>query len=123
MKRVSKKKQANREEWLKKLTDGSYKQGRGCLRKISNKSVKKFCCLGVLCDIVDSNGWDDGQGRHQGELGTPSLKVRDTVGLDSETISQLVTMNDGGSHKGIKYRKHSFADIRQYLRIIWRGEK
>lgn len=35
-------------EWVAKLRSGEYTQGRGNLRSRDNK----FCCLGVLCDLV-----------------------------------------------------------------------
>lgn len=35
-----------KEQWLKALRSGEYKQGNGCL-----KSGDEFCCLGVLTDI------------------------------------------------------------------------
>ena len=41
-----------KKKWLKALRSGKYKQGRDALR-IGNK----FCCLGVLCDLVDSGPW------------------------------------------------------------------
>lgn len=36
-------------EWLAALRSGKYMQGRGFLRT----GKDEFCCLGVLCDIVD----------------------------------------------------------------------
>lgn len=38
--------------WLEALRSGEYKQGRAYLRKDD-----KFCCLGVLCDLIDSTQW------------------------------------------------------------------
>ena len=35
-----------KEQWLKALRSGEYKQGAGCL-----KNNDEFCCLGVLSDI------------------------------------------------------------------------
>ena len=39
--------------WLEALRSGRYKQDRGKLR-----TENGFCCLGVLCDVIDSNSWD-----------------------------------------------------------------
>lgn len=36
-----------KEKWLKALRSGDYEQGEECLRK-----EEKYCCLGVLCDII-----------------------------------------------------------------------
>lgn len=40
-----------KERWLKALRSGNYIQGQGCLRK--NEDPNKFCCLGVLADIME----------------------------------------------------------------------
>lgn len=45
------------EEWARKLTDGTYQQGHQALRTGAPGEESRFCCLGVLCDIVDPNGW------------------------------------------------------------------
>ncbi len=41
-------------QWLTALRSGQYEQGRYALRTPSNK----FCCLGVLCDIISPAGWN-----------------------------------------------------------------
>jgi hypothetical protein len=40
-------------KWVEALRSGKYVQGKGMLRFKDNN----FCCLGVLCDIVDSSRW------------------------------------------------------------------
>lgn len=35
-----------KKSWIRALTSGKYKQGKGLLKK-----GEKFCCLGVLCDL------------------------------------------------------------------------
>lgn len=40
------------ERWLAALRSGEYRQGGGVLRR-----GDKFCCYGVLCDLVDSSRW------------------------------------------------------------------
>lgn len=43
------------EQWVKALRSGKYEQGRGTL-----KLEKKYCCLGVLCEIsglITQNNW------------------------------------------------------------------
>jgi hypothetical protein len=42
-------------KWVAALRSGEYKQGRGNLRDKDNA----FCCLGVLCDILDNTKWQD----------------------------------------------------------------
>jgi len=40
-------------KWLAALRSGEYEQGQRKLRKND-----KYCCLGVLCDIMPEIGWD-----------------------------------------------------------------
>lgn len=37
-----------KEDWVKALRSGKYKQGKG---ELHNKEDNTFCCLGVLCDL------------------------------------------------------------------------
>lgn len=39
--------------WVEALRSGKYIQGRTVLRNSHNQ----YCCLGVLCNIVDSSQW------------------------------------------------------------------
>ena len=39
--------------WITALRSGKYVQGTGYLRDINNN----YCCLGVLADILDPEGW------------------------------------------------------------------
>ncbi len=40
-------------KWIEALRSGKYKQGKGVLRY-----GDEFCCLGVLCDVVDPKKWE-----------------------------------------------------------------
>lgn len=68
-------------KWVAALRSGDYKQGQLALRHGDDK----FCCLGVLCDVVDPNGWvESGLGNYlhadgQGSYLPPSIAER--VGL------------------------------------------
>lgn len=44
---ATKKQLANRKKWVKALRSGKYKQAEGQLR-----DGDRFCCLGVLCDVL-----------------------------------------------------------------------
>lgn len=48
-------KAAVRQQWVAALRSGQYKQGRGRLRDKENN----FCCLGVLCNLFDSQQWHE----------------------------------------------------------------
>ena len=41
------------EDWMTALRSGKYAQGRGGLRSPRDT----FCCLGVLADLIDPDGW------------------------------------------------------------------
>jgi len=83
------KKHELRERWFQALESGKYKQGRGKLRQEGSE----FCCLGVLCDIYDSSGWDI-QAHHLGRNETPSNEVLWAVGLKHSFVNVLTHMND-----------------------------
>lgn len=42
-----------KEKWVAALRSGKYKQGRMVLRDGNNN----YCCLGVLCDLIDNTKW------------------------------------------------------------------
>jgi hypothetical protein len=96
--------------WVAALRSGKYAQGQGYLRVGDN-----FCCLGVLCDIIDSKGWtpntspydgsqwlvdsihwwwSDGDGCAAGAL---PVKVLNRINLfDEQEEFVLMDMNDSG---------------------------
>lgn len=49
-------------KWVTALRSGEYRQGRYNLRTASDT----YCCLGVLCDVINPDGWDslDGGAGH-----------------------------------------------------------
>ena len=47
-------KQDVKEKWVAALRSNKYKQGRSRLRN----SDDTYCCLGVLCDVVDNSKWN-----------------------------------------------------------------
>lgn len=83
-------------KWVAALRGGEYKQIRGSLRSESG-----FCCLGVLCDTVDPQGWDH-YGLHPFAHGSSAQRTSyagliaalDTEGTDN--VSELWGKNDGG---------------------------
>jgi hypothetical protein len=91
-----------KEKWVGALRGGDYKQGSKRLR-ISDE----FCCLGVLCDLIDPNGWDIaveegrltiyywGTGERSSALIPPS--VLSEIGLDSTFALHLAHTNDFGA--------------------------
>lgn len=81
--------------WLRALRSGKYKQCTGELRRRD-----EFCCLGVLCDVIDPKSWRKPvansyeQKRHtNGEL-LPA-HVMKLTGIDANTAWSLSLKNDG----------------------------
>jgi hypothetical protein len=42
-----------KQKWVEALRSGKYVQGTGVLRTTADE----YCCLGVLCDLVDRSAW------------------------------------------------------------------
>ena len=72
-----------KKKWMAALRSGKYQQGKGHLKKDG-----KFCCLGVLRDIVNPND-------RRGQDGSLNAKQREEYGLNEELEEVLVSMNDG----------------------------
>lgn len=84
-----------KQKWIEALRSKKYVQGRGRLRTTSNR----FCCLGVLCDLVNPYGWTlnpdyekyyefYGRGAYAPE------SVLDVTGLTTAAQIRLACMND-----------------------------
>lgn len=86
-----------RKKWIKALRSGEYKQGRLKLRFI-REGEDRFCCLGVLCDVLDKEKWIYGSNYtyfYDGSEGQPSPKICDVVGFRHDgIITDLANMND-----------------------------
>ena len=109
-------------KWIEALRSGEYTQSIGRL----SDGRGGFCCLGVLCDIVNPDGWteipsygmppdDEPQTAYRGSnphetLGTglaPTSVWRGQAGLgDVLNQSTLANMNDNG---------FSFKEIADYI--------
>lgn len=97
-----------KEKWLEALRSGKYRQGRGKLR---NKD-DEFCCLGVLCDLVEPNAWNhyqDGIGsdpwHHHENVAFPGYHISSRAGVVSKEEA-LAHLNDQGA---------TFAEIADYI--------
>lgn len=100
-----------KQQWLRALRGGKYQQGHGKLRH-TDDSGDKYCCLGVLCDLVDPTGWkppgtNSAGYYHKEASGYPSAEVRAIAELASDDENTLVALNDG--------RRASFLEIAKYI--------
>lgn len=104
-----------RDRWTAALRSGDYVQGKRALRKKyydeDGKARITHCCLGVLCDVVDPNGWCNNGDRHRleedGLLHYPALvdlelsgamqfelsRLNDFAGEDFSAIADLIDRN------------------------------
>lgn len=83
-----------KEKWCQALESGDYKQGHDHLCDDG-----RYCCLGVLADIVDPEGWDHVEGRwstHRGFRKMPSREFLKRVKLHSTRANSLANYNDDG---------------------------
>lgn len=99
-----------KQKWIEKLESGEYPQGQGGLR-IKNKEggPDQFCCLGVLADIINPNGWRPPIDRWYkneeitcytfGEHGCDGYlpeNIAEEVGLLENEQTKFACMNDEG---------------------------
>lgn len=97
-------------KWVAALRSGYYIQGTGVLRSQGNK----FCCLGVLCDIIDPSKWMRGSAscysynshNDPKEGGIPQ-GLREELGISKAQSGQLIVMNDT--------KKNLFDEIATYI--------
>lgn len=104
-----------KQKWIEALRSKKYQQGSGALRSCPLDVHKsEFCCLGVLADIINPDGWKyeyDYERWVWSPLqsteydNTPfstfchthmGIETRKTINLNREKESVLVAMNDGG---------------------------
>jgi hypothetical protein len=104
--------------WVEALRSGEYEQGIGLLRK-----ENRFCCLGVLCDLLAVPYETDPGGEcaygAEGVAGVLPAEAVEAAGLASkdgqypqgEETTNLTSANDGGM---------PFPDIADIIEKHWR---
>ena len=99
------------EAWIAALRSGQYKQCRNRL-----KDGDGFCCLGVLCDIVDPTQWisdtNPNTVRAVGDYYSidrdkPPAYILNKYNLDSNLVQRLMELND--------IERRTFNEIADYL--------
>lgn len=101
-----------REMWVAALRSGRYRRGTNHLRKTENGRVK-YCCLGVLCDVLIKAGMEievvrgryDGVVAYDGSTGTLPDSVQEAAGLmdDAGGLVKTVTVDDHGDETVYNY--------------------
>ncbi|MEB3367382.1 hypothetical protein [Saccharopolyspora mangrovi] len=88
-----------KERWISALESGQYEPGFGALRKVVD-GRETHCCLGVLADLLDPEGWGNrgsyGQIFHRCDN---SMWIDDalaeSIELDRSDQEYLASLNDG----------------------------
>lgn len=105
-------------KWIAALTSGEYEQTRNYLHRIDDG----YCCLGVLCEVMDPGQWRNGicinayGGKYvpidadpqKDFTSFPPFKLLDAAGLSDAQAQMLARMNDN--------EDASFGEIAQYIR-------
>ena len=96
-------------KWLDALRSGKYEQGTGALRnrfledEFAPTPHFAYCCLGVLCDVMEPTGWDGTVFHSFADLPPDEITLKAGLGKresfrDRETVvSILARMNDNGT--------------------------
>lgn len=98
-----------KQKWIEALESGEYEQGQGGLRIEDEGGPDKFCCLGVLADIINPDGWQTPQDpswcsgkriycyefMNEGTDFIPD-NIAYEIGLSSDHQAELANMNDEG---------------------------
>ena len=69
-----------KKKWLNALRSGDYKQGRDVLRRVGRDGEDRWCCLGVLCDIIDKKGWDKTPSTNSTNTTAPTYLYKTGIG-------------------------------------------
>lgn len=100
-----------KQKWVEALRSGEYKQGKYGLRSADDA----FCCLGVLCDLIEPTRWQldkdraqytNGYAANEHAVGILPDDISSALGLDRGEQAVLGTMNDTGN---------SFNDIADWI--------
>ena len=94
-------------KWLEALRSDRYAQGHATLRTKDDR----FCCLGVLCDVVKPDAWgksdfSNSLAHDRNGIAFPGDQIYAAAGLEYNLGTTLAAMNDQGD---------SFADIADYI--------
>lgn len=96
------------EKWVEALRSGKYKQGKASLCEVQGKTAK-YCCLGVLCDILKSpyrkisvyKGYGDETGFETGFLPDAIMAESGMQTFYGKLgASSLTVLNDAGNSFG-----------------------
>lgn len=97
-----------KQNWIKALRSGKYKQGIGALCRVDANGETSYCCMGVLMEVIyGEDVWttetahlQDGsykKGLHDKNYAWPPKDIVKSLGvLNGRGLTPLASMNDGG---------------------------
>ena len=108
-----------KKEWIRRLRSGAYQQGTGYLRDNST-GEEEYCCMGVLCDIVDPKSWDKndaGQWNWRQSYELLNRDELDEVHLPIDDQDELMAMNDSAwsEYQQKTLDSHDFDEIADWI--------
>lgn len=85
-------------KWIEALRSGNYTQGHGFLKYTSINGIVKYCCLGVLCEVlkdelglIESESLDGSWSFNGSRMFPPHV---DALTLPTDATQKLVYLND-----------------------------
>jgi hypothetical protein len=97
-----------KQQWVAALRSGKYRQAKEYL----HVPTFGYCCLGVLCDIVDDTKWVDWNNTRynfgdRSKCTYPTLDWLDRIGLLDNDAEHLTILND--------IRNKTFSEIADWI--------
>jgi len=99
-------------EWIAALVSGDYKQTTDNLRSQASTNPG-YCCLGVICQLQNNEGWGHLTNGFGHALGSPTApngylgkKAASAYHLTMAGQKQLAKLNDGG---------HGFGEVAVFI--------
>lgn len=93
-----------RRAWVKALRSGQYRQTSCNLSAYEDEGRPAYCCLGVLCDVVDPHNAQQWRGE---QMPPPDLEQAAGLGPTIDEAGNLAELND--------VEGWSFLDIARYI--------
>lgn len=94
-----------KKKWLAALRSGDYQQVKHKLRVETEDGKPSFCCLGVLCDIYEKEGYTEAQWHFRGERTDDGNRSMQIAG-EQTYVPQLI--------QGWAFEGYHDADLRMY---------
>ena len=97
-------------KWVKALRSGEYDQGTGCLAQEDESGNHQFCCLGVLCNIMQEETGELKIGNYQSGLTNAYVySYDDEVGVLENKVMEWSGIKDNNG--AFKYKNNHSVDL------------